>query len=86
MTTSIITRLVGTIAKLNSNSKIHKYRKFHEKHHFILVAMEVYGTFGHDMDHFIKKCVCLFHDLRSKGDLSLSFCVQFFKQCVNIVL
>jgi hypothetical protein len=49
--------------KLGSNFKIHKYRKFHEGHHFISMAMEVYGTFKHDMDLFIEECACLFHDL-----------------------
>jgi hypothetical protein len=39
-----------------------------------------------DMDCFIRECACLFHDRRSRGHLSLPFCIQFFKQCVSIVL
>jgi len=38
------------------------------------------------MDCFIKECARLFHDRRSKGHLSLSFYIQFFKQRVNITL
>jgi len=45
----------------------------------------MYDTFGRDMDRFIKECACLFHDKQSKNHLSLSFCIQFFKQHVNIV-
>jgi hypothetical protein len=48
--------------------------------------MEVHGTLEHDMDRFIKECVHLFHNRWSGGHLSLSFCIQFFKQCVSIVL
>ncbi len=51
---------------------------------FIPMAMEVHDTLGHDMDCFIKECVHLFHDRRSGGDLSLSFYIQYFKQCVSI--
>jgi hypothetical protein len=50
------------------------------------MAMEVHGTPERDMDRFIKECAHLFHDRRSKGHLSLFFCIQFFKQRVNIVL
>jgi hypothetical protein len=38
------------------------------------------------MDHFIKECAHLFHNRRSGGHLSLSFCIQFFKQHVSIVV
>jgi hypothetical protein len=41
-----------------------------------------YGIF--EIDHFIKKCVHLFHDRRSRDHLSLSFCIQLFRQCVSI--
>jgi hypothetical protein len=47
--------------------------------------MEVHDTLGCDMDHFIRECAYLFHDKQLKGHLSLSFCIQFFKQCVNII-
>jgi hypothetical protein len=50
------------------------------------MAMEVHGTLKHDMDCFIRECAHLFHDRQSKGHLFLSFCIQFFKQHVNIAL
>jgi hypothetical protein len=59
---NVINRIVGVIAKLNAITKIRKYRKHYEEHHFILMAMEVHGTFGHDMDHFIRECAHLFHN------------------------
>jgi hypothetical protein len=48
------------------------------------MAMEVHATLGCDMDHFIRECVRLFHDRWSRGHLSLSFCIQFFKWHDNI--
>jgi hypothetical protein len=36
------------------------------------------------MDHFIKECDRFFHNRQSKGHLSLFFCIQIFKQHVNI--
>jgi hypothetical protein len=50
------------------------------------MAMEVHGTPGRDMDCFIRECGRLFHDRRLGGHLSLSFCIQFFKQHVSITL
>jgi hypothetical protein len=44
--------------------------------------MEVHSTPERDMDHFIKECARFFHDKQSRGHLSLSFCIQFFKQHV----
>jgi hypothetical protein len=82
---SVISRLIGAIVELNAIVKIGKYRGLHEGHHFILMAMEVHGAFGHDMDRFIGECACLFHDRRFGSHLSLSFCIQFLKQHVNIV-
>ncbi len=70
--------------ELSAIAKIHKYRRLHERHHFILMAMEVHGTPECDMDCFIKERVHLFHNRRSEGHLSLFFCIQFFKQCVSI--
>jgi hypothetical protein len=84
MVLNVITGTAGAIVKLNIIVKIHKYRGLHEGHHFISMAMEVHDTPRHDMDHFIKKCVHLFHDRQLKNHLSLSFCIQFFKQRVNI--
>jgi hypothetical protein len=49
------------------------------------MAMEVHHALGHDMYHFIKKRAHLFHDRQLRGHLSLSFCIQFLKQCVDIV-
>jgi hypothetical protein len=46
--------------------------------------MEVHGAHEGNMDCFIKECVHLFHNRRSSDYLSLSFCIQFFKQHVNI--
>ncbi len=62
MVTSVISQLANVVAKLNVITKIHKYRRLHEGHHFILMAMEVHYTPEHDMDYFIKECVHLFHD------------------------
>jgi hypothetical protein len=76
---NVISQLANAIAKLNVIVKIPKYKRFHEGHHFIPMAMEVHGTFGCHMDRFIKDCACLFHNKQSKGYLSLSFCIQFFK-------
>jgi hypothetical protein len=59
--------------QLNTIVKIYKYKGLHEGHHFILMAMEVQGAPGHDMDRFFRECVRLFHDRRSKGHLFL-FC------------
>jgi hypothetical protein len=41
---------------------------------------------GHDMDRFIKECACLFRYRWLGGRLSSFFCIQFFKQHVNIAL
>ncbi len=84
MASNVISRSANAIAKLNVIAKIYKYRGHHEGHHFIPMAMEVHGTLGRDMDCFIKECACFFHNKRSRGHLSLSFYIQFFKQHVNI--
>jgi hypothetical protein len=83
---NVISQLASAIAKLSVITKICKYRRIHERHYFISMAMEVHGTPGHDMDHFNMYCAHLFHDRQSKGNLSLSFCIQFFKQHVSITL
>jgi len=36
--------------KFSTIPNIRKYRGLHERHHFIPMAMEVYGALGHDMD------------------------------------
>ncbi len=83
---SVISQLVGVIVEFNAIVKIRKYKGLHEGHHFILMAMEVHGALGCDMDCFIRDSAYLFHNRRSKGHLSLFFCIQFCRQCVNITL
>jgi hypothetical protein len=48
------------------------------------MAMKVYNTFEHDINHFIKECVHLFHNKQLEGNLSLCFCIQIFRKSVNI--
>jgi hypothetical protein len=78
--------LIGVATKLSTNTKICNYKTFHERHHFILMAMEVHDAPKYDIDHFIKECVCLFHDRQLGGHLSLSFCIQFSKHHVSVTL
>ncbi len=85
MASSVISRPTTTIMELNTIAKICKYKKFHEGHHFISMAMEVYGAPEWDIDRFIRECACFFHDRCLGGHLFLSFCIQVFKQLVNIV-
>ncbi len=73
--TSVINQPTGVIVKFNAIVKICKYGGLHEVHHFILMAMKVHNAFWRDMDNFIGECVCLFHNRRSRGHLSLSFCI-----------
>jgi len=82
MASSVISRSTHAIAKLNAIVKTHKYKR----HHFIPMAMEVHNTPWWDMDRFIRECARLFHDKWLRSHLSLSFCIQFFKWCVNIAL
>jgi hypothetical protein len=86
MALSVISWPISAIAKFYAIANIHKYRRLHEGHHFISMAMEVHNTSGRDMDHFIREYAHFFHDRWLKGHLSLSFCIQFFKQRVNIAL
>jgi hypothetical protein len=60
MAMNVIIRPRGVVAKLNAITKIHKYRRIHERHHFISMAMEVDGAFWHDIDCFIRECASLF--------------------------
>jgi hypothetical protein len=82
---SVINRPTNATMKLTAIAKIPKYKRFQEGQLFILVAMEVHGAPNYDMDPFIRECAYLFHDKQSRGHLSLSFYIQFLKQCVNIV-
>jgi hypothetical protein len=59
MASSVISRPTHAIVELSAIVKIHKYRG----HHFIPMPMEVHGTPWWDMDHFIRECACLFHDI-----------------------
>ncbi len=86
MATNVISPPRGAIMEFSSIVRICKYKRFHEGHHFILMVMEVHDTPERDMDHFIMEYVLLFHDRRSRYHLSLSFYIQFFKQCVSITL
>jgi hypothetical protein len=45
-----MSKLAGASVKFNAIAKIHKYKGLHEGHHFILMAMEVHGALGRDMD------------------------------------
>jgi hypothetical protein len=83
---SVISQPASAILELNVIAKIHKYRKFHEGHHFISMAMIVHNTLEHDMDPFIRECAFFSHDRRLGGHLSLYFCIQFFKQHISIVV
>ncbi len=86
MASNVISRLEGVVVELNAIVTIYKYKGLHERYHFIPMAMEVHGALGHDMDCFIKECAHIFHDRWSRGHLSLTFCIQFFKQHVSITL
>jgi hypothetical protein len=43
------------------------YKRFHEGHHFILMAMEVHNTPDRDMDCFIKECMLVFSTIDNQG-------------------
>ncbi len=74
MASNVINRPIGATTKFNTIVKVRKYRGLHERHHFISMGMKVHGTHC-----FIRECACLFHDRRSRGHLSLFFCIQFFR-------
>ncbi len=86
MASNVISQPTNAITKLSTIVKTHKYRGLRKGHHFILMAMEVHDTPKHDIYYFIKEYVCLFHDRWLQSYLSMFFCIQFFKQCVSIVL
>ncbi len=44
MALSAINQLISVAMKLNAIVKICKYKRFHEGHHFILMAMGVHDT------------------------------------------
>ncbi len=57
MATNVISQLTSVVVELNTIAKIRKYKRFHEGHHFIPMAMDVHDAPKHDMDRFIKECV-----------------------------
>jgi hypothetical protein len=59
---NVINQPTNVIMELNTIFKVHKYKRFHEGHHFIPMAMEVHGALECDMDDFIKECAHFFHD------------------------
>jgi len=52
---NVISRPVGVVTKFNTIIKIHKFRRFQQGHHFILMAIKVHNTCGHEMDCFNKE-------------------------------
>jgi hypothetical protein len=83
---SVISQPASVTMELSTIAKIHKYKRIHERHHFILIAMEVHNAPKRDIYCFIKKYARLFHNRWSRGCLSLYLCIQIFKQCVSIAL
>jgi hypothetical protein len=51
---NVITWLACVVIELSTIIKIHKYRRLHEGHNFISMAMEVHNAPKRDMDSFIK--------------------------------
>jgi len=76
---SVISQPTSTIAELSVIAKLRKYIRFHERHHFVPMAMKVHHTIGHDVDRFIRKCVRRFHDRQLGGHLSLFFLHSIFQ-------
>jgi hypothetical protein len=62
---NVIIRPIGVVAKYSANSKICMNKRFHEGHHFILMAMEVHSAPKLDMESFIRECAHFFHDRQS---------------------
>jgi len=62
MASNLISQPACAIAKLSTIIKIHKYKRFHERYHFISMAMEVHDTSRCDLDRFIRECAHLFHN------------------------
>jgi hypothetical protein len=85
MALCVISRPTSIVTKLITIAKIRKYKGLHEGHHFIPMAMEMHDTFEHDMDNFIKECVCLFHDRQSIGHLSLFFAFNFLSNMLVLL-
>jgi hypothetical protein len=58
--TNVISRLASAFAKLSAITKIRKYKRVNEGHHFIPMAIEVHSTPKCDMDHFIRELFVIF--------------------------
>jgi hypothetical protein len=56
---NVINQPTNAATELRAIIKIRKYKRFHERYHFILMAMEVNGPPMHDMDCFIMECAPL---------------------------
>jgi len=59
---SVISQLASATVELSTIANIRKYKRIHERHHFILIAMEVHNASKCDMDCFIKEHAHLFHN------------------------
>jgi hypothetical protein len=46
MVINVISQPTSVVAKLSAIAKIYKYRRFHERHHFLSMAMEVHKSPG----------------------------------------
>ncbi len=77
MVASVISQPTSAVVELNAIIKIYKYKRFHERHYFIPMAMKVHDTLEYDMDCFIRECARLFHNRKSKGHLSFFFAFNF---------
>jgi hypothetical protein len=73
MALSVISQPIGAVVEFSAIAKFHKFRRLHETHCFIPMAMEVHGIPRHDMDHFIKECARLFHDRQLRGHFIFVF-------------
>ncbi len=83
---NVISQQVGATLEFNTIAKVCKYKRLHERHHFILMVMEVHGKPRCDMECFIRER--LFFSMINDREV-ICFCLfafEFFKQHVNIVL
>jgi hypothetical protein len=52
MTSNVISRPINVVMEVRTIVKIRKYKRFHEGHHFISMAMKVHGTPKRDNGSF----------------------------------
>ncbi len=86
MVLSVIIRLAGVVTNFNTIAKIRKYKKFHEEHHFIPMAMEVHNALERDMDHFIRECAHFFMIDDQHVIYPYLFAFKFSRQHVSTAL